>query len=282
MRRAAIWLKDVFQGLCCRLTGGRAAPEDERATLALVSMESLAQIINCVPDPIFVKDHQHRLVLVNDAECRLAGKSRQELLGRTDHDILPPEECEVFWRQDDRVIETGLESVSEDRIPDAQGIVRTMVTRKTRFTDGAGNHFVVGVIRDITRRKLEEQAVRSAKEYAENLIATANALIIGLDLEGRIQVFNREAERVTGYTSAELEGRDWFEVLTPRDRYPHALEAFRRMIADETSVEGEYPLLTKFGEERIVAWANTLVREGGEVVGTLSLGTDITERRQAA
>ena len=56
---------------------------------APASLESLDQIINCIADPIFVKDRRHRLVLVNDAECMLAGRTREELLGRTDRDILP-------------------------------------------------------------------------------------------------------------------------------------------------------------------------------------------------
>jgi PAS domain-containing protein len=55
----------------------------------LDSKDYLAKIFNSITDPIFVKDRMHRLILVNDAECKLAGRSREDLLGRTDYDFFP-------------------------------------------------------------------------------------------------------------------------------------------------------------------------------------------------
>jgi PAS domain S-box-containing protein len=289
MRSISIWLKDAVGKLRAPAKSPPGTPGEEdreagqrrRAGQAPGSVASLDQIVNCIADPIFVKDHRHRLVLVNDAECALAGRSREELLGRTDHDILPRQQREAFWQQDDRVIETGLESVSEDEIPDAQGIVRTVITRKTRFTDSGGNRFVVGVIRDITERKQAERALESAKDYAESLIATANAMVIGLDVHGSVRVFNQAAERITGYARAELEGRNWFEVIAPRERYPRVWEEFERLTAGGLPGEYENQILTRAGQERHVAWRNTVLRERGELVGTISFGIDITERKQA-
>ncbi len=253
-----------------------AAPDDPAPSVA-----SLSQIIDCIGDPIFVKDARHRLVLVNDAECALAGRRREELLGRTDYDILPAEQRQVFWRQDDHVIETGEEIVSEDELPDALGRPRTLITRKTRLIDSAGHRFVVGVIRDITARKQAERALQAAKEYAESLLATANAMVIGLDSEGAIRVFNQAAEKVTGYTHAELAGRDWFEVIVPRERFPQVWEEFARLTAGGEAGEFENPILTKSGEERYVAWRNSALCDRGRFVGTISFGIDITERRRA-
>jgi PAS domain S-box-containing protein len=185
------------------------------ADSAVASIESLDRIINCIADPIFVKDDQHRLVLVNDAECALAGRSREELLGGTDYDILPAEQREIFWQQDDQVIETGEESVSEDVMPDARGQPRTMSTRKTRLVDAAGQRFVVGVIRDITERKRAEQRLASlaaaVEQAADDIVVT--------DVEGTIRYVNSAFERSTGYSFAEAAGRSLAELLgeDPRD-----------------------------------------------------------------
>ena len=64
----------------------------------------LAKILNYIRDPIFVKDGNHRLILVNDAECDLAGHSREELIGKTDYDFFPKEQVDVFWQKDDEVL----------------------------------------------------------------------------------------------------------------------------------------------------------------------------------
>jgi PAS domain S-box-containing protein len=138
------------------------------------------------------------------------------------------------------------------------------------------------LIMDITDRKRADEDLRAAKEYAERLIQTANAMVVGLDAKGAITVFNEAAERITGYTKDELSGRNWFEVLVPRDRYPQVWETFNRMVGKGDPVKNfENPILTKAGEERYVIWQNSQIIEGGSVVGTLSFGIDITDHRRA-
>jgi PAS domain S-box-containing protein len=112
----------------------------------------LESILDTIADPIFVKDRDHRMVWVNSAECRLAGKERDALVGKTDYDFFPKEEVDVFWRQDDVVFETGRENVNEEPITSAEGAVRTIATKKSLYVDRGGNKYLVGVIRDISDR----------------------------------------------------------------------------------------------------------------------------------
>jgi PAS domain S-box-containing protein len=71
------------------------------------SREFLAKIVDSIRDPIFVKYRQHRLILVNDAECLLAGRKREEILGKTDYDFFPKEQVDVFWEKDEAVLKLG-------------------------------------------------------------------------------------------------------------------------------------------------------------------------------
>ncbi|MHB8767016.1 MAG: PAS domain-containing sensor histidine kinase, partial [Deferrisomatales bacterium] len=113
-------------------------------------------------------------------------------------------------------------------------------------------------------------------------IQTANALVVGLDAAGNVTIFNEGAERITGYTRADLAGRGWFEVLVPRDRYPEVWQEFRRLTADGGVPRTfENPIRTKAGDERHILWQNTVLREGSEVTGTISFGVDVTERKRA-
>jgi len=134
---------------------------------------------------------------------------------------------------------------------------------------------------DITEHKRAEDALRQAKEYAETLIQTANVMIVGLDTAGNVTVFNDAAETICGYTRAELEGKNWFEVLVPKDKYPYVWKEFTRLLEGGLPKTFENPILTKSGEERHISWQNSELFEKGGIAGTISFGVDVTERKRA-
>ncbi len=136
------------------------------------------------------------------------------------------------------------------------------------------------LIGEIVERKRAQERLRQAKEYAENLIETANAIVVGLDARTNISVFNRAAEAITGYSRAEVLNRNWFEVLVPQDRYPHVRAEFERLAQGGVPKNFENPILTKSGQERQIAWQNNEVYEQGRFAGTISFGIDVTERRK--
>lgn len=128
------------------------------------SQEYLNRVINCIGDPIFVKDQQYRHVFVNDALCNWTGKPREEFIGRTVLELFPGSHSEALERCDELVFETGEENVTEDEIADDQGHVRTVMTKKTLLMDQKGNRQIVGIIRDITELKRLEAQLRQAQK----------------------------------------------------------------------------------------------------------------------
>ena len=170
-------------------------------------------------------------------------------------------------------------TVSEEVLPKEGN--RSIQVTTIPFQDENGEWLVAEVNVDITERKRAEATLQAAKEYAENLIQTANVLVVGLDINGKITVFNRAAEQITGYSRAELENRNWFDVIVPRSRYPEVRSMFERLGRGGLLRNFENPILTKSGEERYVVWQNNEVREGDRIVGSISFGMDITERRRA-
>jgi len=152
----------------------------------LASQEYLDKIINCIGDPIFVKDSEHRFVLVNNAESALAGRPYEGLLGRTDYEFFPKEQVDIFWKQDDLVLDTGEENTNEETITDAKGYVRTIVTKKTLYRDKSGEKFIVGVIRDITDRKQVEQALQDKDYLLAGVAIATNILLTEKDLKSAI------------------------------------------------------------------------------------------------
>ncbi len=170
----------------------------------------------------------------------------------------------------------------EHRIIHKNGTIRWVRNTPVPHHDPDGKFIGYdGIISDITERKQAETALQSAKDYAENLIQTANTIVVGLDLKGFITVFNQAAREITGYTREELKKKNWFETIVPRDRYQEVWTEFERLSDGGPPMRFENPILTKTGEERYIVWRNNLVREQGKVTGIISFGMDITERRKA-
>ncbi len=117
----------------------------------------LDKIINSVGDPLVVKDEQRRWVLANDAFCRLVGRPRKELLGKTDADFFPKEQADAFGRTDERVLAEGTENETEELATDGTGNTHVLLTKRMPFRDAVGGKRLVAVMRDITERKRDEE-----------------------------------------------------------------------------------------------------------------------------
>ncbi|MDD5583894.1 MAG: PAS domain S-box protein, partial [Candidatus Omnitrophica bacterium] len=179
--------------------------ERKNAEIALqASRDYLDKIINAIGDPVFVKDRQSRFVLVNDALCAFLGRLRQEIVGKTDYDFFPKGQVDVFLQHDKIVFETGREDANEETITDAQGMVHTIVTKKTVYMDAAGNKSLVGVIRDITERKRVEQALRESEEKLRLIFENTKEGIVILNENGTFEFFNKAVAQNLGYTEDEF------------------------------------------------------------------------------
>jgi len=140
--------------------------------------------------------------------------------------------------------------------------------------------------REVRRRKKMEEAVRRAHAATRQIIESADVVIVGLDYEGRVRLFNRAGEAVTGYAREELMGKDWFDVVVPRERFLFAWDEFCRLVREgpgPATETFETPVLTKNGDVRHILWRNSAIgpMNGGDEAAIISFGTDITHRLEA-
>lgn len=169
------------------------------------NQDFLAEIINAAGDPLFVKDRQHRWVLVNDAFCDLWRLSREELIGRSDPDVHAPELAVVFWERDDEVFRTGRNSAYEERLTDGRGRERVVVTRKSRYIDRHGKSYIVGTVRDITEQKaVEALRLESEERYRAMIQQSLDAILI-VDIKSkRVLESNAQCVNLLGYNEEEI------------------------------------------------------------------------------
>ncbi len=140
--------------------------------------------------------------------------------------------------------------------------------------------------RDITDRKQMELELIRESNRAQQYLDTVETIIVSLDKKGLITMMNRKGCELLGYKEQELIGKNWFTTCLPQPEgfdhvYPHFLQ-----IISGTLEKAEYlenAVLKRDGSERLIAWHNALLRDDkGDIIGTLSSGDDITERKQLA
>jgi two-component system cell cycle sensor histidine kinase/response regulator CckA len=124
-----------------------------------------------------------------------------------------------------------------------------------------------------------QQALRAEQSRAQQYLDIAAVMLVALDRDGRIELANRYACAVLGWSESELIGRNWFELCLPA-RTGDAVRGRLHDLIDGDAAIVENWIRTKSGEERLIEWRNTLLRGAdGKRTGTLSSGVDITERR---
>jgi diguanylate cyclase (GGDEF)-like protein/PAS domain S-box-containing protein len=129
------------------------------------SKEFLSKIINAIPDPVFVKDRQHRWIVLNQAYSKFLGYPLEDLLEKSDYDVFSQQEATVFRKQDQLVFSSGQAHEHEEAFTDQWGVTHYIATKRSLHKDAAGNVFLVGVIRDMTERKrMEDELKRTAAE----------------------------------------------------------------------------------------------------------------------
>ncbi|MEA3207359.1 MAG: hypothetical protein QOE70_416 [Chthoniobacter sp.] len=136
---------------------------------------------------------------------------------------------------------------------------------------------------EVTERKRAEKALRESERRFSGMLGNLELVSMMLDREARVTYCNDYLLRLTGWQREEVIGRDWFELFLPGERLEELHGVYAALLADQpTAMHHENEIQTRAGAPRLIAWNNSLLLSAsGEVIGTASIGEDITERKQA-
>ncbi len=249
------------------------------------ALELLDAIAGGSTDAIYVKDVHGRYLLVNQAAARIAGKTAEEILDRDDASILPAFQAGLVQSNDRRVMQNDQVMTFQENLDTKDGKSIFHAT-KGPLHDAAGKVIgIFGISRDITGMKATEEALRRERDRNQRYLDTVQAIMVALDDEGRITMITKYGCDLLGYRENELLGQNWFKNYLPQ---PEGMETvfpvFRKLLAGDLKDTQHYEnaVLCRDGSRRMISWRNIYIKnEAGNIVGTVSSGEDITERRKA-
>ncbi|MBU2975320.1 PAS domain-containing sensor histidine kinase [Zobellia sp. B3R18] len=134
-------------------------------------------VLDHMGDSVFVKDSQSRLILVNDAFCKMMDMSREEIIGKTLAEDVRPEERDYFLKVDRQVLNDGIENISEESITVRGAQTKIISTRKSRYIDERGDKFLICVVRDVTGMKKAEKQLQESEAQLREIAATKDKLL---------------------------------------------------------------------------------------------------------
>jgi PAS domain S-box-containing protein len=125
-----------------------------------------------IPNMVFVKGGDElRYRSINKAGEDLIGFTREELLGKCDHDFFPKEEADFFRAKDKEVFATILPVIAEEQITTTTHGVRWLRTKKIGVRDEHGNHlYMIGISEDITELKEKQEQLNHYNSELEKKI----------------------------------------------------------------------------------------------------------------
>jgi diguanylate cyclase (GGDEF)-like protein/PAS domain S-box-containing protein len=145
-----------------------------------------------------------------------------------------------------------------------------------------GSDEVERMTQAIAAFKLSLLELRESERRFSGLLQNVELLSLMLDREGRITYCNDYLLRLTGWRHEEVIGRSWFELFVPPET-DDLKDSFAALLANRLeALHPENEILTRSGERRLIRWNNSVLRSGaGDVIGTASIGEDITEQKRA-
>jgi len=156
--------------------------------------------------------------------------------------------------------------------------------RNTPIFDDAGELVAIeGIARDVTKRVRAAEALQQERNRAQKYLDIAGVMFVALDAEGAVTLINQKGCEILGRSQEEVIGQNWFDNFIPAGGREHVRAVFGQLMAGEIELAEYYEnaVLTRTGEERVIAWHNTVLwDEQGRPTGILSSGDDVTARKQ--
>lgn len=240
--------------------------------------EEMETLLDNTPDIIARFDRDIRHTFISHAIEKITGLPAANFIGKTNRDLGMPEELTKLW-------EEGIQSVFSSRqpgslefsFPSKMGI-RYFHARIVPEIDAGGAVFsVLGITHDITELKLAQMEV----EKLASMVQSSDEAIISLSLDGTVKNWNKGAEKIYGYSSPEIIGKN-YSIVIPKEREEELGQIFEKIRRGVSLEHYETIRVRKDGKQINLLKTITPQKDViGSVEGCSIFATDVTFRKEA-
>ncbi len=237
-------------------------------------------------DPAAIFDRDFNFLRVNEAYAEACRMRPEELVGRNHFDLFPNDENQKIFQE---VRDTGEPYTVHARPFEYESQPERGVTwwdwSLVPIRNDEGEVELLSLwLRDVTDEQLTKRQLQAQRDFTDAVVERAGSLVVVVDERGRIVRFNRACEELTGFSEADLLGRDLIEQLVPREDRERTRRDLSAQFKDDTA-QYEYWWETAVGERRLISWQLAEVPAQSDSTDgpyTVATGWDVTEERRIA
>jgi PAS domain S-box-containing protein len=246
----------------------------------------ITSLLDSIPDFIFFKDINGVYLGCNPSFAEFVGKSKNEIIGKTDYDLFDKEIADFFRFNDNEMLSKNQSRHNEEWITYPDGRKLLIDTLKTPYFASDGSLIgLLGISRDITKRKVAEEELRQSSQKFEAIISASPDGIGMASLDGKIQLMSEKLAMIHGYPIEEKDknlDKTIFDFIDPSD---HSIlkENIQKLLSGEKSKKiSEYLALRKDNTKfNVDVNSSILLDSNGNPSSILFVERDITERKIA-
>ncbi len=269
-------------GTACLVCTIRDVTERKHIQNALAEERNLLRtLVDTIPDSIYVKDTEHRIVLINTPGAHANGRTPEDMVGKDDFTFSTTECATRFHAVEKRIFHSELPLLEyEEYTVGADGKPVWLAITKVPLRNLQGAIIgLVGINRNISEQKQREHQLRYYASLQENV----SDAVIATDLNFQIQSWNRAAETIYGWCADEVIGQSVNQILSTH--YASAQESDKhaqQAMLEQGQWQGEIVHRRKDGTELYMLSSVTMLKdEQGLAFGVVAINRNITERKRA-
>jgi len=223
------------------------------------------------------------LTFVNSAFARYWNKTPEEMIGINFLNLIPESSRKAFLDHFASFSPQEPIKIIEHEVLTPNDEIRWQQWSNRAFFDDKGNPAVFqSVGRDVTERKQAEGALRESEERFRSVHQTAPLAFVIWDKNTHVTDWNKKAEEMFGWSKKEVVGHSFFDFLIPEKDRPRVEDIVKKLMKGELLSYSTNDNLTKKGKTITCEWNNSILHDNyGNIIGAMSLGLDITDRKQA-
>ncbi len=251
---------------------------DERMT-SLEEIEKLSLVASKTENLVIITDANQNIEWVNEGFTRKTGYTLHDVVGKKPSILYGPETNTESLERISECNSRG-ESSTEELLKYTRDGSKfwVRVTINPVFNEYNKLFKFVAIETDVTIRKENENKIKAIAQELSDLIENANAIILGVDVNGFVNEWNKEATRVTGYEKDELIGKKLIEFVVGKTRQ-NMVGSYIQHVLNGNSIDlMEFEIISRNGDHEMLLLSITPRKNStGEIIGLIAVGQDITE-----